>query len=190
MSLNIITKPSVEPVTLAEAKLNARIDGTEFDSLIPGLIASARETCEQQLSRALLEQTWELALDAFPDDAIQLNRPRVMSIVSVKYIDTAGVEQTLSSSLYTLDADTLPGYVLPAYGTEWPSTRDGTANAVRVRFTCGYGTTASSVPESVKRWIKVHVALALRQPEAASDRPLSPVPYLDNLLDRERWSWV
>lgn len=190
MSLDIITPPTIEPVTLAEAKLNLSIDGTESDLLIPRKIKAAREACEQQLSRAILEQTWELAIDAFPDGAIELARPRVLSIVSVKYIDTSGVEQTLSPTAYTLDASTLPGYVLPAYGTSWPTARDGTANAVRVRFTCGYGSTVASVPESVREWINAHVALAMRHREAASDRPLTPVPHLDRLLDRERWAWA
>lgn len=189
MTLKLIQGPAVEPVSLAEAKLAARVDGTEFDTLIPGLITAARRQAEQVLNRALITQTWELVLDEFPPDEIELGWPKVQGISSLSYIDTSGATVNLDSSRYVLDADNLPGWVLPAEGTDWPDTYD-TVNAVRVRFLAGYGEDATFVPEEIKTWIKAHVALWLRQAEAASDRKLEPVPYLDNLLDRERWTWV
>lgn len=189
MTFKLIQAPAIEPVTLAEAKLAARVDGTEFDALIPGLITTARRHAEQILDRSIITQTWELVLDEFPEAEIELGWPKVQGIVSLSYVDTAGTPVNLPGSAYVLDADNLPGWVLPSAGTHWPATYD-TINAVRVRFLAGYGEDGASVPEEVKTWIKAHVALWLRQVEAASDRKLEPVPYLDNLLDRERWTWV
>lgn len=189
MTLKLIQGPAIEPVTLAEAKLAARVDGTEFDALIPGLITSARRFAEQVLNRSIIEQTWERVLDDFPSAEIELGWPKVQGIVSLSYVDTTGVTVNLDPALYVLDNDTVPGWVLPADGTDWPATYD-TINVVRVRFLAGYGSGIDSVPEEIKTYIKAHVALWLRQVEAASDKPLSPVPYLENLLDRERWAWV
>lgn len=189
MTLKLIQAPAIEPVTLAEAKLAARVDGTEFDALIPSLITTARRFAEQVLNRSIIEQTWECVLDAFPDAEIELGWPKVQGIVSLSYVDTTGATVNLDPSLYVLDNDTLPGWVLPADGTDWPDTY-GTVNAVRVRFLAGYGQETDTVPEEIKTYIKAHVALWLRQVEAASDKPMTPVPFLENLLDRERWSWA
>jgi hypothetical protein len=58
--------PAEEPITLAEAKLHVRQDGTADDDLITALIVAARRSCETRLRQALVTQTWDLYLDAFP----------------------------------------------------------------------------------------------------------------------------
>jgi uncharacterized phiE125 gp8 family phage protein len=189
MTLKLIQGPAIEPVTLAEAKLAARVDGTEFDSMIPALITTARRNAEQQLNRSIITQTWERVLDAFPDDEIELGWPTVQGISSLSYFNTFGISVNLDPAAYVLDVETMPGWVLPADGYSWPDTYD-TINAVRVRFLAGYGSEASYVPEEIKTYIKAHVALWLRQVEAASDKPLTPVPFFEGLLDRERWLWA
>lgn len=62
----LVTAPTVEPVTVTEAKLFARIDTTADDSIVNDLIAAARKRCEQWRGRAFLTQTWNLFLDTFP----------------------------------------------------------------------------------------------------------------------------
>ena len=83
--------------------------------------------------------------DAFPDAEIELLKPPVTSVNSVTYVDAAGATQTLPGASYSLDAATFPGWLLPAYGTEWPETRDR-ANAVTIRFTTGYAPTRILCP--------------------------------------------
>lgn len=116
MTLRLITAPTAEPVTLADAKLVCGIDAdiTKWDTLITALISAARSDAEQQTGRTIAAARWERVLDAFPDSGIALAWPVVTSVVSVKYIDTAGTLQTLASTAYTLDADYLPGWVLPS----------------------------------------------------------------------------
>ena len=188
MSLTLITAPSLEPMTLAEAKLHLRVDGTDEDDLITALIVAARRRAEHLLTRALITQTWELTLDEFPAADIQLLKPGVLSIVSVKYLDSAGVEQTVDSADYALDAATIPGWVLLASGASWPTTYDG-ANAVRVRFTCGYGPAASDVPADVVAWCKLQVGALYRNREGvAAGQSVAELPgrFFDALLDAER----
>lgn len=160
MTLKLITDATVEPITLAQAKVQCRIDSditTDDDLIANVLIPGARRQAEQELGRALITQTWERVLDAFPSAEIELGKPRVIAITSVTYIDGNGNSQTLSASDYSLDADTGGGYLLPAINTVWPTTLD-TANAVRVRFTAGFGATADAVPGEVKAWILAKVA--------------------------------
>ncbi len=188
MSLTLITAPSLEPMTLAEAKLHLRVDGTDEDDLITALIVAARRRAEHLLTRALITQTWELTLDEFPAADIQLPKPGVLSIVSVKYLDSAGVEQTVDSADYALDAATIPGWVLLASDATWPTTYDG-ANAVRVRFTCGYGPAASDVPADVVAWCKLQVGALYRNREGfAAGQSVAELPgrFFDSLLDAER----
>lgn len=158
MALKLITDATVEPVTLAQAKVQCRVDDdiTTDDALIGTLITAARQQCEQELGRALITQTWERVIDAFPSAEIELGKPRVIGITSVTYIDGAGDSQVMSGSDYSLDADTDGGFLLPAINTTWPATLD-TANAVRVRFTAGFGADADAVPGAIKAWILARV---------------------------------
>lgn len=179
----LITPPTFEPVTLAQVKANCRIDGADEDALIGTLISAAREMAEQITGRSLATQTWERVLDAFPCGEIELYNPPVAAIVSVKYIDLDGVEQTLDSSLYALDSDSSPAWLLPAWGTDWPTARDS-ANALRVRYTAGYA--EGACPQAIQHWLLAMVAHAYRNREAASDKPMQRLPFLDGLLDRYR----
>lgn len=141
MPLKLITAPAAEPVSLADAKAHLRVDHAADDDLIAALIAAAREDAEHRLGRALVMQTLEQVCDAFPADGdIELPNPPLASVTSVKYLDSDGVEQTLSTSLYDVDSDSAPGEIHRAYGVTWPSTRC-VENAVRARYVAGYAAT-------------------------------------------------
>ena len=148
MSLVLVTAPALEPVTLQEAKDDARVDGSDDDALIDALIVMSREQVENTTHRALITQTWDWAMDGFPR-WFELPKPPLQSITSIKYIDDSGVEQTLAASSYRVDSASEPGRITPAWGESWPSTRSVTG-AVTVRFVAGYGTNPSDVPESLR----------------------------------------
>lgn len=169
MSLKLITAATALPVTLAEAKLAHRFDAADLDTDIEDMIRDATRLAEHEIGKCLMPQTWELTLDAFPD-AIRLTRPPVASVTSVQYVDPAGVLQTLAPSAYILDTTDGYGlaYLLPAYGTSWPATREQ-ASAITVRFVAGYAD-AASVPSHLKRQVKIFVAMLLDDPVQLSDR--------------------
>jgi hypothetical protein len=74
MRLVQITPPTVEPVTLAEAKLHARIEYSDDDALVTSLITAARRYCETAIRAAFITQTWTLMLDSFPSAGGYYNR--------------------------------------------------------------------------------------------------------------------
>ena len=190
MTTRLITGPASEPVTLAEAKLHLHIDSVDDDTLIGALIKAAREQCEHILGRSLISQTWENVLDQFPGDydGIELLNPTIISITSIKYIDLAtNVEVTLASNQYVLDKDSEPGWVTLASGITWPETAY-VANAVRVRYTAGYGTDATFVPESIKSWIKLAIGVWYKNREAGTENAVTTLPhdFFSGLLDRYR----
>lgn len=186
MSLDLITGPTVEPVTVADAKVHLRVDHEAEDTLIGALIVAARRMAEHQLQRALITQTWELVLREFPAGSIQLDKPKVLGIESVKFLDTTGALQTLDPGAYTLDAATKPGFVVPV--SSWLSTYTAD-NAVRVRFTAGYGPAAADVPADVVAWMLMQIGALYRNREAfAVGYSVADLPnrFVDGLLDAER----
>lgn len=141
MALSLVTAPSSEPITTSVAKLQLRVGYSADDELIAMICAASREYVETGTGRKCLPQTWDLKLDRFPCGPIELPFPPVSSIVSITYVDTAGVTQTWSSALYQTDLPAgphaAPARIQPAYAQSYPQTRDQ-MNAVTVRFVCGY----------------------------------------------------
>jgi uncharacterized phiE125 gp8 family phage protein len=190
MSLTIISAAAAEPITLAEARAQCRIDGTDEDALLEIYIAAARGKAEHITGRRLITQTWRQTLDAFPASSdIRLEVPPVASIAQVQYVDTAGTLQTLAGSAYVLDAATGPaGWLLPADGTSWPST-DDVVNAVRIDIVAGYGAAGSAVPADLRAWLLLTVAYLYAQREAVDATGKSaeiPSRFVDALLDAHR----
>jgi len=191
MSLRLITGPTALPVSLATAKLHLKVQHSADDELITLMVKAAARAAEQQLNRALMTQTWQLVVDAFPAAEFRLEKPRVQAISSITYVDPAGTQQTLGADAYTLDADLLPGWVLPALGTSWPATREQ-ANAVRVTFVAGYGSDPTALPEDVRAWVLLQLGASYRNREAfAAGISVSELPnrFHDALLDAERLYW-
>lgn len=68
MGLKLKQPPKLEPVALAEAKVDRELpDGeTRFDNMLKALIVTSRCSAEAQLGRVFITQQWLLTLDCFP----------------------------------------------------------------------------------------------------------------------------
>jgi len=159
MALSLVTAPACEPLSLTAAKLHLRVDHTVDDTLIDVLCAAARDYVETGTRRKMITQTWDLKLDCFPE-TIWLPFPPVTSVTSITYTATDGTSTVLSSSLYTTS---LPSgsqadcaRIVPAYNQVWPSIRT-VPDAVVVRFACGYGSSASAMPDALLAAMKLLV---------------------------------
>lgn len=178
--MHLLTPPAVEPVTLEEAKIAARIDGsTAFDALVPGLIRAARETAEQETGRQFMAQTHRTELADWPasSDIISVHQA---TAAAVSYW-TGSAWATLAGSAYEFGAVGNGTALAPALGTAWPTLGDKVVGP-RVRIDLTAGTTdAADVPECVKLYIKACVAYAI-------DNPSDPAPprSLASLLDSAR----
>lgn len=160
IALKLITAPAAEPVTLAEAKSQLRVDGTDDDTLITGLIKNAREYCEAFQNRAMVTQTWDLWLGAWPSgDHIEIPLPPLQSVTSVKYYGTDDTEYILAATEYDTDDKGYKGRVALKYGKSWPTTTLRPSNAVVVRFVAGYGDAATAVPQKVKQAMMLDIKL-------------------------------
>jgi len=175
---------------IADASLGAAVpsDNTTGDAQILRFIKSAREEAEKRMRRYLITQTLDAYFDSFPDCDRSGNRmvklPPLQSVTAITYVDTDGIEQTLDVAQYQVDATGDCGRIIPAYGYDWPSTRDQ-MNAVKIRFIAGYGA-AADVPEPIKDWIKQRVKQKYDQPDAINIGNIvteMPRSFVDGLLD-------
>lgn len=156
MATKVITPTTAEPVTLQEAKSHLRIDFTDDDSYILGLISAARGYAEGIQKRSIGVQTLELNLDEFPvtssrtygyfygygmgkagiygSGAIQLHSGPVQSVVSVKYTQSDGSAVTMVEGTdYLLNSR---DQVVPV--STWPVVNLISADAIKIQYTAGY----------------------------------------------------
>lgn len=150
MEITVVTPP--EPlITLDEAKAYLHVDFSDDDALITGLIAAASAHIDGPmgwLGRAIGEQELEAVFPEFCGSSVALPLPPVISVQSLKYLDTGNVEQTVDPANYSYSTDRLwlsDGYTFPGVYKAW--------NAVRVAFTAGY----EEVPEPLKVAVKMHI---------------------------------
>lgn len=151
----LVSAPSVEPLTLTEAKLYLRVDSTTENSLITGMIVAARQWVETYTRRALITQTWDFRYQSFMDTREPLILPKapLQSVTSITYLDEDGVSQTLASSNYTVrtlsGATAGRGYIELNDDVSLPSLYTDAIAPVIVRAVCGYGV-AVDVPDGIK----------------------------------------
>ena len=187
--LSVHTAPTAEPITVAEAKAQAKVDISDEDVWFSKAIPAARMLAEVFTKRTFVTTSWRLTLDQFPSWEFYLPRPRLVSVTSIKYLDSSGVQQTMSPSGYTVDIYTEPGRITPAYGGSWPSGIVHT-NAVEVIYDAGYGA-PSAVPASVKHALLLTVAHWYENREAASEESFTELPMAaKSLLRSESWGFL
>jgi uncharacterized phiE125 gp8 family phage protein len=182
MSLKLTTAPTTEPITLADAKLHCRVDGTDEDALITELIIVARQYVEGLTRRPLITQSWTYYADDFDYD-VEL-KANLRSVTSINYTDTDGNSQLLDSANYSVDTFAYVGVVSPAYGLAWPYARF-VNNSVAIEFVAGYGV-ADDVPSPIKQAMlllighfyqnreSVMVGISVTQTPMAVDMLLNP----------------
>lgn len=176
MISKIDTAPTEEPVSIDEAKTHCRIENTEENGYVQGLIVAARQMVENYTNRALITQTWKAYFDRFPIgyNPVDLPKAPVQSVTSITYVDSDGDTQTLASSEYTVDTDSEPGRFYLAYNKTWPSVRN-VAKAVTVTFTAGYGD-AEDVPDAIKQAMFLMIGHLYENREVLSPVKLEEVP--------------
>lgn len=172
-SFSLVTPPGVEPVALSDVKLHARIDTAVDDSLVTTLITAARIWAENYTGRAIINQTWQMAMDIWPaaneewwdgvrdgpvsglerTTFVSLPRPPLVNVTSVQYFDNTDTPTTWPSSNYFVDTVRQPGRLALRLGAVWPVPSRLT-NGIVITYVAGYGSDGTSVPEPIKTAIR------------------------------------
>lgn len=146
---------TTEPVTLAEMKEQLGISSTFSDTKIGRNYKAARQMVEKDTDRSLISQTWRVTLDAWPTSGvIFLPNGRLISVASLKYIDSDGDEQTLAENThFVVHSKSDVARIVEADNQSWPSLHATRKEVVEIIYTAGYGTTADDVPDWAKEAI-------------------------------------
>lgn len=193
MGLTVVSPPASLPVTLEQAKLQVNVTGSARDDLLTIYLEAATDAMEGFLGRSLIDQTWDLTLNALPDDdgAVELLRPPLIELVGVFYTDDAGDEQEVAASDYTLDlSGALPKVRLA--GSSWPTARDIPGSA-RLRYRAGYldqgvSPPVANVPPAIKAGILLYLGdlYAFRESFVAGDQAHALPDYIERMVRRYR----
>lgn len=142
--LTLVTAPSWEPITLAQAKRHVQItaDDHQHDGELSAFITAAREQFEHETGVICASSTWSLTCDEWPCEYFEIHARPITAISSITYYDTASAQQTLASSVYRLDASYATPQVSLKYDQSWPDAR-GHSGDIVVTFTAGYASQAA-----------------------------------------------
>jgi len=151
-SFTITGQPTVEPVSAADLKLYARIDGDAEDTLLNNFISAARFSTELWTGRALLSQTIVLTMDTFAYRMVQLPRPPLLSIAQLRIGDEDGTWTAIDSDTYYTDAHATPArFYLKSTSTLTAPDRDYAG--YQIEYYAGYGSAATDVPMAIREAI-------------------------------------
>lgn len=175
----LVTPPVTLPVTLAEAKRHLRVDGSDEDALIDGLIRAVVSYLDGWtgiLGCCLVEQTWRQNFDHF-GCWMHLRLDPIIEIVSITYRNADGQIATVSDSHYARVTDSTGSYVFwdAAYSPPSDLYEQG---AVSVTFKAGYPEVdgKSTVPDAIKLAILLMVGHWYANREAVAEGVFNEVP--------------
>lgn len=156
MKEEIQTYPTLRAVMPEELKVHLHLDSSDELGYLDRLLRDAEGYAEEYTGRKLLSQTWDQYFDDWADP-LKLAYAPVQSLTHVKYLDSsAGVLQTLSSSIYELGELRQVPVVRRQYNQSWPTAR-GHEDAIVVRYVCGW-TAPERVPGLIRRAILMHAS--------------------------------
>jgi len=189
-----LTPPTVEPVSLSEAKAHLRVDGTDEDVYISACITAARTRLEHETRRAFIRQEWQAEITGVISCAlpVELPRPRLIQgePITLEFRDTAGEWQQSSDLMVGKTREPALLWITATPSTIAAPLSDQDA-VWRVTYLAGYGETAADVPGPLRSAIMLLTAHLFERREAVvSGTIIAEVPKsIDWLVDPYRVPW-
>lgn len=186
-TLERLTQPEIEPVTLAEAKRHIRqfVNVTTEDDDVEALIQASREWVENYTGRIMVDQQWRLSVEqnvpasyangdivsgyskppyygscSLVNGGILLRRSPVLEVIGLVTVATDGTETEVDASTYQLrDGGTKWPRVVPLGGAVW------TSGSFKITYRAGFAdrlgspvTGSEVIPATLKHAIKLIIA--------------------------------
>lgn len=173
-----------EPLTLAEAKLAARIDAslTTYDNDVSRAITAARLMAEQITGRDFVRKTRRVTLKEWPaaTDVLHVHEP---VDVAISYWDGTAW-QALDANAYAYWAEDAGTCIAPVIGASWPTLGQVAGGArVRIDITAGPADPRAATPADVKLYIAAMVSHWHDNPGSMVAGNASHNPFIERLLD-------
>lgn len=185
-------EPTLEPVTLDEAKLHLRDSPDIDDPLVAACVSAARRWAEIRSRKWFIRRTFTLSLDGFPigRGSIVIPPCPLVSIASASYRDGNGTSQPLTG--YVIAKRCNPGELRLAYNaTGWPTHSVG-PECITITGTAGFADDPGGVPEIAKRAMLMVVGHLYENRESVVvGASVAEVPQgAEYLIDQLRTGWV
>lgn len=153
--LELVTPAAGSVLEIEPLRKWLRVDHALDNDQIGDLVEAATVFCEQEIAghRQIRQAVYDVPARCWWHGELDLPRPPLSAVLSVKYYDTLGVEQTLSGSAYLVRTPwRAPGRIGLAPNQTWPSHQSDREWPITVRFRAGYA--AGSVPATIKQAIR------------------------------------
>jgi uncharacterized phiE125 gp8 family phage protein len=189
-TLELIDPPAQEPISLAEAKAQLRVDFNDDDGLIARLISTAVAFTDAKgaLGKAMITQKWRQFPGTRPTIVRLLINP-VQAVLAIRYFDLDGNEQFDDLDNYSVFATNGYTVIQPKPGFTWPEVQDR-PDAIGIDYEAGYGDNPSDVPQTVRHALMMLVGHWYEQRENTSEGKPQTVPFgFEELIGIERSCW-
>lgn len=167
-TLQVLTPPASEPVTVADMHAQLRLNDSSEDTLLATYISAAREMFEKMTLRTILPTTYRQHVPYFTS-AVTLMMAPVTSIIGVSYWDK---DETLQTASVRSDTISLPGTV---WMDTYPVTSPNKNPKAFVDYVAGWVNLAA-VPAQVKTAIMLLAAHYYEHRESSTTDILNEVP--------------
>ena len=148
-AFKVVTPATSNPITLTEAKTHLKVDTTADDTFITNLIKSATSSAQEYTNRFFIATTIQQVGDKWEDISNLLKSP-VASVTNIKYVDTSGSLQTLSTDVYFVDDVNKPARIGLKPNQSYPEIIDR-LNAVQVNYVVGLAAGPDEVDEGIRQ---------------------------------------
>lgn len=168
----LITAPTSEPISTADARLHLRNPDTSFNDLVDDCVKAARTQFESDVPcMQLLPATWGLYLDEWPSwDSLRkahvlIEKMPLIGITHIKYYPEgeANLSEAWDTENYEADLISYPGRI-KLIADELPALNENKYNKVQITFTCGYAT-AAAIPSDIIQALKLLIGHYYENPQ-------------------------
>lgn len=142
-------EPTTYPVTVAQIKDFARIDGNSEDTILESFLIGVVNDVESYLGRSLITRTYKIIMDRWDNKELELPMPPLQSVISVNTIDEDDTETEYDSDYYYVITESIPGKIIIKQSSTEPQNTVRSYGGFNVYFTAGYGD-ADDIPKQIK----------------------------------------
>lgn len=179
-------------ISTADLKTHLRVDGSDDDTFIDGLLSAATDMLEGPNGilggKAIGAQTWKYTTGRVSGSAaLYLPITPATAITSIKYYDADNVQQTATTGDFDFYSNEDQAFIKPKTGNAWAAMYSR-ADAVEVVYTAGFAT----IPDTLTHALKLIVGHLYENREAVitgtitAELPLA----VDVMVSLHKKGWV
>ena len=200
--LKVTTQPTIEPISIEEAKEHLRLDDDVDDIPVKTFIKASRLWAEKYTGRAFITRTLQQSVDSTASildplyegirtgietraysNYIELAASPAISVTSINYYNDSDTQSTWATSNYYVDTISDLGRIYLRDGGTFPTDLRA-ANGLEINYTAGYGSSRSDIPDDIRLAMLQYMTFVYEhRGEQEGGTPPMPPKILSTLLN-------